>query len=151
MISCLYFHFRNEQITFVSKVMRVQKANTVATNQSTGLKFPIWTDRKICPGYWTSMVIGLIWRGPKLVGLSSNWHKLENSRESKNQRKKGEASCSCLPCPILLSLLLLSPSLKGLLFSGSFCQFWVLDCGYIRINFIWWFTFEKILCSCRKS
>ena len=30
----MYFHFRNEQITFVSKVMRVQKANTVANNTS---------------------------------------------------------------------------------------------------------------------
>jgi len=35
------------------------------SSQSTTLKFPIWTDHKICPSNWASTVTGLIWRGPQ--------------------------------------------------------------------------------------
>ena len=78
-LSCMYFLFMSIQISLINKVTILHK-DTAAANYIikftfhysgfvhellpfTRLKFPIWTDYKICPCNRASAVTGLIWRG----------------------------------------------------------------------------------------
>ena len=114
----MYFHFRNEQITFVSKVMRVQKANTVANNtrlcytilvlflefhpSQLGLNFQYEQTRKFV--LVTEPAWLLVTYGEVLAGLSSDWGKLEKVGKQRTRGRKGKLLLSPTPNPSIPAL-----------------------------------------------
>ena len=62
MLSCMYFHFRSMQISFISKVTRIYKATTAEN------------DTSLCPPLWFSF----------LNFISVDWAETSNMNRQQN-------------------------------------------------------------------